>query len=155
MTSFLSFLFFALGLLVGGGGVWVILRAKLASEAQAADRFKALAADTLNANAQAFLTMAEGRLKQSEQTVAATLERKSDRFDQLVKPVNETLQKMDAQIQALEIKREGAYRELSEMVKVAHESQQLLRSETSQLLHALRTPTTRGRWGEIHLRRIL
>jgi DNA recombination protein RmuC len=62
---------------------------------------------------------------------------------------------MDTQLQALEVKREGAYRELSEMVKMSHETHKELRGETSQLLQALRTPMTRGRWGEIQLRRIL
>ena len=143
------------GIVVGGGLVWLVARARFRSEGGLSDHFKALAADTLRANSEAFLRLAEGRLKQSEQAAAATLDKKSTAFDEMVKPVKETLQKMDAQLQALEVKREGAYRELTEIVKLSHETHQQLRGETSQLLQALRTPTTRGRWGEIQLRRIL
>jgi len=153
----LLFLFipFLSGIAVGGGLVWLVARARFRSEGGLSDHFKALAADTLRANSEAFLRMAESRLKTSEIVTAATLDKKATAVDEMIKPVKESLQKMDAQLQALEVKREGAYRELSEMVKMSHETHQQLRGETSQLLQALRTPTTRGRWGEIQLRRIL
>jgi DNA recombination protein RmuC len=143
------------GLLIGAGLVWLVARARFRSESGWADNFKALASDTLRANAEAFLQLAETRLKQSEQAAAAVLDRKTTAFDEMVKPVKESLQKMDAHLQALEVKREGAYRELTEIVKQSHETHQQLRGETSQLLQALRTPNSRGRWGEIQLRRIL
>lgn len=149
------FLPFLGGLFIGGGIVWLLSRARFRSEVGVSDHFKALAADALRANSETFLTLAESRLKQSEQTAAATLDKKSTAFDEMVKPVKESLQKMDAQLQALEVKREGAYRELTEIVKMSHETHQQLRGETSQLLQALRTPNSRGRWGEIQLRRIL
>ena len=146
---------FLSGLIIGGGLVWLVAWARLRSESGLADHFKALAADTLRENSQAFLHLAETRLKQSEQAAASTLDRKTTAFDEMVKPVKETLQKMDAQLQALEVKREGAYRELTEAVKMTNETHQQLRGETSQLLQALRTPNSRGRWGEIQLKRIL
>lgn len=151
----LIFLPFLSGFALGGGLVWLLARARFKSESGWGDHFKALAADTLRANSEAFLHLAETRLKQSEQAAVSVLDRKSTAFDELVKPVKDSLQKMDAQLQALELKREGAYRELTEIVKLSHETQQQLRGETSQLLQALRTPNTRGRWGEIQLRRIL
>ena len=143
------------GLGIGGVLVWLVQRAKLRSESGWTDNFKALAADTLRANSEAFLQLAETRLKQSEQVAASVLDRKTTAFDEMVKPVKETLQKMGEHLQALEVKREGAYRELTEIVKQSHETHQQLRGETSQLLQALRTPNSRGRWGEIQLRRIL
>ncbi|MFY9288115.1 MAG: DNA recombination protein RmuC [Alphaproteobacteria bacterium] len=156
MQDFLSFLFaFLSGLVLGGGAVWLISRAQNGTTTQLSDKFKALAADALRESNESFLQLAESRLKQSEQAAAATLDKKTVAIDEMVKPVKESLQKMDAQLQALEVKREGAYRELAEMVKISHETQQQLRGETSQLLQALRTPTTRGRWGEMQLKRIL
>lgn len=149
------FLPFLAGLFVGGGLVWLVARARFRSLDGWADHFKGLAADTLRANNETFLQLAESRLKLSEQAAASSLERKSAAIDDMVKPVKESLQKMDTQLQALEVKREGAYRELSEMVKLNSEVQQQLRGETSQLLQALRTPNARGRWGEIQLQRIL
>ena len=149
---FMSFLF---GALIGGAAMWLIARARFVSDAQLTDRFKALAADTLRQNNETFLHLAESRLKQSEQAAAATLDKKTTAIDEMVKPVRESLQKMDAHLQALEVKREGAYRELMETVKLSQETQLQLRGETGQLLQALRTPTTRGRWGEMQLKRIL
>jgi DNA recombination protein RmuC len=143
------------GAIAGGALVWFTAQARFRNEAQLADHFKALAADTLRQNNEAFLHLAESRLKQSEQQAHATLDKKSAVIDELIKPVKDSLQRMDAQLQAMEVKREGAYRELVDMVKVSHETQKQLRGETGQLLQALRTPNTRGRWGEIQLKRIL
>jgi DNA recombination protein RmuC len=146
---------FAFGLILGGGIAWLMLHARMKSEAAWSDHFKALAADTLRENNQAFLHLAETRLKQAEQNALATLDKKTIAVDDLVKPVKETLQKMDEQLRGIELKREGAYQQLMESVKLSHEAHQQLRGETSQLLQALRTPGSRGRWGEMQLKRIL
>jgi len=146
---------FVAGFVLGSITLWLLMRSSLKSEAHFSDQFKAIAADTLRQNNESFLQLAESRLKQSEQSAQSTLEKKVLAIDELVKPVKESLQRMDVQIHALEVKRAGAYNEVMEMVKTSHETQQQLRNETSQLLQALRTSNTRGRWGEIQLRRIL
>ncbi len=143
------------GLLFGGCSVWLFTRARIGTETEIGEKFRAIAAQTLRENHESFLQLAEGRLKQSEIVAAATLDKKSSAIDELIKPMKETLGKMDAQIQALEVKREGAYQEILKAVNVSNETQQLLRNDTGQLLQALRTPTTRGQWGEIQVRRIL
>lgn len=140
MTLSLLAVFLA-GLLLGGGMGAFFARA---GRAQMETLFKALASDTLNANSAAFVQMAEGKLAQKEQAV-----------DALVKPLRETLEKMDGQLHALEVKREGAYRELLEGLSSARKTQTQLQKDTSQLLQALRAPTARGRWGEIQLQRLL
>src|SRR5580704_9463193 len=148
MHDFLMVLLpFLTGLAIGGTAVWLALRGRFNSESQWSDRFKALAADTLRQNNEAFLHLAESRLKQSEQSATAELDKKNTAIDEMMKPVKEFLTKMDAQLQSLEVKREGAYRELVQMVKLSHETHQQLRGETSQLLQALRAPTARGAWG--------
>src|ERR1700733_8424527 len=146
---------FLAGLVLGGGIVWLIARGRMASDAHLGNAFEAIAAKTLRDNAESFLQLAETRLKQSEQAAAATLDKKTTAIDEMVKPVKESLQKMGEHLQAMEVKREGAYRELLEVVQASRETHQQLRGETSQLLQALRTPTTRGRWGEMQLKRIL
>jgi DNA recombination protein RmuC len=151
----LILLSFLIGLTVGGVFAWFIARGQSSSDAQLGHTFAAIAAKTLRDNAESFLQLAETRLKQSEQVAAATLDKKSTAIDEMVKPVKESLQKMGEHLQALEIKREGAYREMMEVVQASRETHQQLRGETSQLLQALRTPTTRGRWGEMQLKRIL
>jgi len=155
METLPSLLLFLIGFGLGAFVVWVASRTRLASQGQLSDTFKALAADTLNQNSAAFLQLAEGRLREREQAATATLDKKTVAIDAMIKPVQETLQKMDVQLQALEVKREGAYRELAEMVTASRETQTQLRNETSQLLQALRAPTARGRWGELQLQRIL
>ncbi len=152
LTILIAFIF---GLASGGGLVWLTLRGRAKDEGAWNDTFKALAADTLRANNEAFLLLAETRLKQTEQSAVATLDKKTVAIDEMVKPVRETLQKMDEQLRLIEVKREGSYQQLMEAVKQSNEAQQLLRGETSQLLQALRTPTTRGQWGEMQLRRLL
>lgn len=146
---------FLIGLLLGAGGAWALLRARQNTDAQWSDKFKSIAAETLRQNHESFLQLAEGRLKQSEIAAAATLDKKTTAIDEMIKPVKETLGKMDAQLKELEVVRHGAYKELMQAVTLSNEAQQKLRSETSQLLQALRNPGTRGQWGEIQLRRIL
>lgn len=146
---------FIAGVVFGGTTVWLILRAHRKGQEAWSDTFKALAADTLRANNESFLQLAEVRLKRSEQAAVAAFDKKTVVIGDMMKPVQESLVKMDEHLQALEVKREGAYRELLEVTRFSHETQQQLRNETGQLLQALRTPTTRGRWGEIQLRRIL
>jgi DNA recombination protein RmuC len=143
------------GLILGGGVFWLFTRSRGSSETQWSDTFSRIANEALRQSHESFLQIAEGRLKQSEMAAAATLDKKSTAIDEMIKPVKETLGKMDAQIQALEIKREGAYQEVLKAVSESNKTQQQLRTDTGQLLQALRTPTTRGQWGEIQVRRIL
>jgi len=153
MSDFIApLLAFVTGLGLGGAAVWLIGRT---SQQGWTDKFKAIAADSLRQSNETFLQLAESRLKQSEQAAAATLDKKTTAIDEMVKPVKESLQKMGEHLHALEVKREGAYRELLETVQASRETHQQLRGETSQLLQALRTPTSRGRWGEMQLKRIL
>ena len=72
-----------------------------------------------------------------------------------MKPVKETLVKMDAQLKDLEVTRHGAYTELMKAVPCRTRHNKNVRADTSQLLRWLRSPTTRGRWGEIQVQRIL
>ncbi|MDX9690134.1 MAG: DNA recombination protein RmuC [Alphaproteobacteria bacterium] len=143
------------GTLLGGLLVYALLRARIAGQSQMLDAFKALAADTLHQNSETFLQMAEGKLQQQQQSATANLDKKTVAIDAMIKPVQDSLQRMDEQLKALEVKREGAYRELAQMVTTSRQTQDQLRQETSKLLQALRAPSGRGRWGELQLQRIL
>ena len=71
---------FAGGLLLGAAGAWALLRARQSDDAAMIDKFKAIAADTLRANNESFLQLAESRLKQSEQSATSTLDKRPRRL---------------------------------------------------------------------------
>ncbi|HSA72290.1 MAG TPA: DNA recombination protein RmuC [Burkholderiales bacterium] len=108
---------------------------KLLGEAKTAlsDAFNSLSANALRSNSEEFLKLAHTS----------------------VAPIKEALGKFDSKIQALEVAREGAYQGLLQQVSQLLDAGRQLRSETSSLAQALRSPVVRGQWGEIQLRRVV
>ncbi|MCK5913520.1 MAG: DNA recombination protein RmuC, partial [Desulfuromusa sp.] len=122
---------------------------------QAERNFQALSAQALAANNQSFLDLAKSTLGNFQQQAKGDLENRQQAINQLVQPLQESLQKVDHKIEQLEQKRSGAYARLDEQLKSLLNSQLKLESETGNLVRALRTPAVRGRWGEIQLRKVV
>jgi DNA recombination protein RmuC len=101
------------------------------------DTFKALASTELEARS--------GQLKMTAK----------EELTGVVAPLKEELSKLDRQVRELEAKREGAYSSLGTQLQGLHTLQDSLRQQTTTLAQALKSPTVRGRWGEIHLRRVV
>jgi DNA recombination protein RmuC len=73
----------------------------------------------------------------------------------LVVPLKTSLEAMDDHIRDLEQKREGAYEGLNEKLSQLGQTHQQLQITTATLVQALKSSGTRGRWGELQLRRVV
>jgi len=117
--------------------------------------FKAMASDALKSNNLSFLVLAKESLERFQTEAKGDLENRQKAVADLVAPVRDSLNKVDAQIQQLEVERGKAYSALHTQVQSLITTQKELQSETGNLVRALRTPNVRGRWGEIQLRRVV
>jgi DNA recombination protein RmuC len=122
---------------------------------QLTDAFKSASADIFKNNSQSFLELAKTTLASFQDKAQHDLENRQRSIGDLVKPLQDSLQKVNTQIKEIEKTRTEAYLGLNEQVKSLATSQLRLHSETANLVKALRTPNTRGRWGEIQLRRVV
>jgi DNA recombination protein RmuC len=70
-------------------------------------------------------------------------------------PLAATLQRVEKQVLTLERDRVEQYSRLDEQLTAAQISSESLRVQTAALAGALRSPTSRGAWGEVQLRRVV
>ena len=120
-----------------------------------ADAFKALSADALKSNNQAFIELAKKSLETVLAEARGDLGKRQEAIDGLVKPLGEALKHYEEHIRQLEQSRQMAYGGLQEQLKTLSETHQRLEKETRSLGTALRNPQVRGRWGEMTLRRVV
>jgi DNA recombination protein RmuC len=145
-----------LGLALGALGAWLLASRRLAATARelagartelAATRaeleverrsfdqkvvaaVRAASTEAYQANSSAFLEIAESKLSG------------------YVRPLKESLDKVEGQVQTLELARERSQGALRAQLTQLSE-------RTASLVTALRTPHVRGRWGEIQLKRVV
>jgi DNA recombination protein RmuC len=107
------------------------------AEVKMREAFKALASDALTTNSE----MLTGQTKKD--------------ISSIVDPLKENLTSLDGHVRELEKSREGAYKSLEQQLKDIKETHTKLQETTNTLSHALKSPTVRGRWGELELRRVV
>jgi len=150
---------FVAGLALGGAAVFWLLRARQREVETArdglVDAFKALSADALERNNQRFLDLARLSLERQQESAKGELEKRQQAIGELVSPMKSSLEKFEQQIAGIERSRIDAYATLTAQVRALAESQGQLKNETANLVKALRAPHTRGRWGELQLKRVV
>lgn len=98
----------------------------------------------------------EGRLEQSLRALSLEASVQSqEAVARAVAPLQEMLRRYEDRVAELERERVDAYAELREQLRAMTAISGELRTETKQLVAALRAPQVRGRWGEHQLRRIV
>lgn len=155
------------GLAIGALVTWLSMRSRLRDQATQhdtaleaiAERLKSELHETNNRlaqdNREQFLALAGQRFSAAE-------ERANAKLSELVLPVQQKLTEFDNLVKQVEKDRIGAYQGITEQIKSLVErgdkiesATNKLSSETSVLVSALRNPTTRGKWGEVQLRRVV
>lgn len=126
-----------------------------AAESKLSDAFRAVAAEALAANNEGFLALANEKLAAAHKENDATLAARQQAIESMVKPVRESLEKVDGKIQQIEKERSQAYGQITELVRNMAGAHEKLQTETGNLARALRAPAVRGRWGEIQLKRVV
>jgi DNA recombination protein RmuC len=173
-----------IGLLLGGLIAWLVFRARQQKLAQAvatlqtrikdqqtlqlerdaafeaansrlATAFSDLSNQSLKANSENFLRLAEQNLSAHQEKAKRELGDREQAVESLVKPIREALQQTQKQISDLEKARSEAYGSIRSQLESMQVSQKSLAQETQNLVNALRRPEVRGRWGEITLRRLV
>lgn len=124
-------------------------------EKQISERFKALSLDALKSNNESFLSLARSQFEKLQETNKSELDSRKTSIDEMVKPIKESLSKVDGKLEELERLRIEAHSSLVQQLKSLSETNSTLKDETANLIKALRQPQIRGRWGEIQLRKVV
>jgi DNA recombination protein RmuC len=165
------------GLLLGAGAVGAVLAGRIRSEralrdaereahareielmeknaGQLREELKGISADVLGATAATLARQVAADRRADAERAAGEMGRRAAELRGLVEPMRDSLGKVAGQIELLERERREAQGQLGEMLRTVNEGLSGLRTETGNLVGALRRPQTRGAWGEIQLRNVI
>lgn len=119
-----------------------------------AGTFARLANESLSQQSEAFLRLAQENLGRFQDKARADLDERAKTVATLLAPIREALEKTSTQIGAIEKERHEAFGGIRAQLAAMSTDQQLLQTETRNLVNALRRPQVRGQWGELTLRRV-
>ena len=138
-------------------------RARAVAETRAADvellmsnheQLKKQMEDTFAASAQRALKLVgESLVHMNKQQVDGSLDTKKAEIDGLLKPLREMVDNYRGELMKSEQMRSESYGGLQEQIKSLLIAQESTQREASRLANALQSPTVRGSWGEMSLRR--
>jgi DNA recombination protein RmuC len=125
----------------------------LSNDIKLRETFGALSAEALARNSEQLLNLAESRMATAKASADGDLAQRQQAIEGMVTPMRESLQRMQDQLTSAERGRTNSESALREHLDGMRKSSEQLRSETAQLVTALRAPQVRGRWGELQLER--
>jgi DNA recombination protein RmuC len=117
------------------------------AESKLAETFEALSGKALQGASDQFIKLAESKFATTKEEADGALKLRQQAIENLIKPVSESLGKLETQVREMETKRVSAYDAVNDQIE-------RLMKETGTLSNALRRPTARGSWGEITLRNV-
>ncbi len=119
------------------------------------DVFTSLSAQALNRNNEAFLALAETRLRQARSEATADVDARRKAIEDLLAPMAKTLERVDTEVREAERRRNTESASLLQRVAALDVNSRDLQAETRRLVDALKRPGVRGRWGELQLKRVV
>jgi DNA recombination protein RmuC len=148
-----------IGAALAGFAMWLLLRHRnhgtdLAQALRRLDAEQQASAEHRDVM-QRLLSETQERLAAAQAQAAQDLGGKKAAIDDTLVTVQQELRGLGQIVQRAEVDRQSTDARFQEQVRALHDAQALLRTETSNLASALRSPTTRGRWGEMQLRRVI
>ncbi len=151
MTTLIDLLFLAIGIIVGGVVVFFAQRGRIARLEER------MSASNDNVHAiEALVERAKNDLRES------TTQRASERVGEIVAPIAQKLGEFDRLVREIESKRNEDTGSLKAQIEnllaradKIETAAMALSNQTSSLVTALRSPSTRGKWGEIQLRNVV
>jgi DNA recombination protein RmuC len=123
------------------------------AEARLREAFDSLAGEALRRNNEAFAELAAAKLANARTTAEHDLSQRQQAIEAMVGPMRDSLDRVQAQVTTVEKERAGAHAQLLEQIATMRDTSDRLRTDTMQLVTALRAPQVRGRWGEMQLER--
>ena len=125
------------------------------AQKQMQETFEALAGRALERNADVFVKNAHDRVNALINQTKGDWNIHKAELKNLVDPVRENLSLLNSHVRELEQKREGAYQGLSEQLTQLSRVHNEMQATAITLAQALKSPTVRGQWGEMQLRRVV
>jgi DNA recombination protein RmuC len=125
------------------------------AEARMREAFQAMSAEALKSNNQAFLALAESRLRQARSEAASDIDARKKAIDDLVAPLAKVIEQVDRELKDSERRRIETSAEMMQRLTALDTIGRDLRGETARLIDALKRPGVRGRWGELQLKRVV
>lgn len=121
-------------------------------QGQLEEKLKHLAQEALSKSNQSFLNMAKEVFQNLYQTSKTELDHKEKKIQGLIEPIGKALTQVHEKMENLEKNRLSPLQaQIGEMTQI----QNALRKETMNLSKAFNNPTSKGKWGEIHLKRVV